>query len=286
MAHDESEELANGKAQGTSKDDASASPAEAEATKAEATNADSTEAAPTDIDSNEAAPTDAESSSAPSHSKPTGGGKATGGKAISGKATGVKATGAKSGDAKRPQRVAGARKSGFSARNVIAFSLLVAGLLAAFGLLGTKGGEGGQAQPSWKVGQVANVEITLVSPDFKNLACAMEEEVAGKHCAFAAANKRHEKATGTARDDANLLQPVTTTDRVQFLVAGLFTQPALKEKLDKENFDSPGPRFAVTCKLTVDGKAKAAQVQWKPGDPWYSGAGWYTGTVSDCAIAK
>ncbi|MSP26614.1 MAG: hypothetical protein EXR75_15995 [Myxococcales bacterium] len=209
------------------------------------------------------------------------------GPAASGDAAAPKKASAASSAGKRPRRGAAARKSGFSTRNVIGFGILVAVLLVAFGMLGTRGGgDGGTPQPRWKIGQVVDVEITVVSPDFRNLSCAMEPEIAGKHCGFAAANKRHEKASGTARDDASLLQPYTTTDRTQFMAAGVWTQPALKEKLDKEDFERPGPRFAVACKYTVEGKTAAAQVQWKSGDAWHSGAGWYTGTVSECKIAK
>jgi hypothetical protein len=73
---------------------------------------------------------------------------------------------------------------------------------------------------------------------------------------------------------------------MNFLAAGVFTQPELKMKLDNENWSRPSPRLNVSCKLKIEGRATSAKVQWMQGDAWGPGNNWYTGVVSDCKIAQ
>ncbi|HHH11294.1 MAG TPA: hypothetical protein ENK23_04380 [Sorangium sp.] len=167
---------------------------------------------------------------------------------------------------------------------MVLFALLVGGFVLAFAFLGNRGGGGPTPVPKWKVGQTVDVEITLVSTDYKNLGCAMAVEVAGKHCAFETQNKKLAGKSDNSRENANLLQPYTTVDGKQLMAAGLWIQPALKAKLDKENWDNPSPRFTVKCKFKVEGKAKEASIRWKPGIGWNSGNGWWVGTVSNCKL--
>ena len=163
---------------------------------------------------------------------------------------------------------------------------LVGGLAGAFALLGSSGSASGPVnRPKWKVGQTVDLEITVVTTDHKNLGCAMKGEIGGRHCAFEAQNKRSDKS-GDSRTNDKLLQPYTTVDRVQFMASGLWMQKPIKEKLDKENWDRPSPRFTVKCKYVVEGKSKTAFVQWKPGEGWHSGNGWYVGYVKNCAITN
>ena len=178
------------------------------------------------------------------------------------------------------------KRSGFSLRNVILFGGLVVILLAAFGVLGNRDGGAPGNAPKWKAGETVNVEITVVTTDYKDLVCAMEGDVKGLHCGFLATNKKNEAAK-TSREDEKLLQPFSTTDHVNFLAAGFFMQPELKEKLAAENFERPSPRFSVNCKLVVQGHAKGVKIKWKEdGDAWGSGDPWPLGDVKDCKIAK
>ena len=124
-----------------------------------------------------------------------------------------------------------------------------------------------------------------MTTDHKDLGCALAEEVEGKHCAFETQNKRNSKSSDS-RSNANLLQPYTTTNNMHLLGAGLWMAPAMKAKLDKENWDRPSPRFAVSCKFAVEGIAKDLHVQWKPGEGWHRERNWHTGTLGDCTIAK
>jgi hypothetical protein len=190
-----------------------------------------------------------------------------------------KRTGAERPTSKRAGGRSGGRpappRKGSSMLNLLVFVVIVGGLAAAFAVLGSRSG-GGDAPPApkWKVGETVDVQITLVHTDRSNLGCAMADEVAGRHCAFEAQSKRSTKP-GDASTSAAVLQPFTTTEGVQMLAAGLWTQEILKK-------DLPKARFSVKCKLVVEGQAQSAWVQWKPGDPWYTGNGWFTGLLKDC----
>ncbi len=185
----------------------------------------------------------------------------------------------------RAPKAAAARKKptkrGSPARNIVLFILVVGGLAALFGVLGsqTDGGNRPPPTPKWKVGDTVDVDITLVAPDYKNLTCAMAGEIAGFHCANESKSKRHPKAAGQGADSRKndkLLQPYTLTNRIQLLAAGVWAQPALKKKLSG--------RFTATCKLTISGKVEKAQAQWKPGEGWFGANGWFVGSVKDCKI--
>lgn len=172
-------------------------------------------------------------------------------------------------------------------RNVILFGALVVVLLAAFGMLGTKDNGGPNNAPRWKLNEPVDVELTLVASDANDLACALEGDVNGLHCAYTAPNAKNAAAQGS-RDDAKLLQPYSTTTRQNLLAAGVWVSPELKDaaELDKKIKAMTNPRFSLSCKFTPRGRAKGAKVQWKPGTDWGPADTWYVGEVKDCKLAK
>jgi len=130
----------------------------------------------------------------------------------------------------------------------------------------------------WSVGQEIPVEITLVGADRSNLACAATEQVGGKHCAFETSAKTWSKSPTT--DDKATLRPYTTTDRRNFLAAGLWSEPVLA----KARF---GGRFSVKCVFVVEGVMKQLAVRWASAGPWVESlADWFAGTVKDCALVE
>jgi predicted nucleic acid-binding Zn-ribbon protein len=170
--------------------------------------------------------------------------------------------------------------------------ILVLVVAGAFALLG-QGAAGASATADeapllrWRQGDVADVTITMVTTDVKDLACASDELVAGRHCGFAANRNPHPEGNDV-RVDPNVLQPHTTTDRVQLLASGMWVSPELKIKLETENWNNPSPRFQVDCKYRVEGHMKEAAIRWKP-EPdggWLAGPAkdWYVGSLSDCRI--
>src|SRR5215212_2194576 len=120
----------------------------------------------------------------------------------------------------------------------VAVVVAAAALLAAI-LLFIQARRRPKAATDWETGDVVDVEITLVSSDSRNLACAAKDQVSGRHCAFETSTKPW-PPEGTG-DDKTLLKPYTTTNRVSVLAAGLWSDPALQGKL-------PTARFSVKCK--------------------------------------
>jgi hypothetical protein len=178
-------------------------------------------------------------------------------------------------------------KKGSRIPSILLYAVLIGAIALAFAFLGQQdgGGEAEVPQPKWNAGDTVDVAITLVTTDYKDLACGTEEVLKDLHCGFADKRKPHPKGNDV-RTDPNVLQPYTTIERVQFLAAGMWTQPELKAMLDAENWNNPSPRFTVDCKFKVAGKMKEANIRWKPEADWLpaSGRDWYTGSLSDCKV--
>ena len=195
----------------------------------------------------------------------------------------AKTSAAKPGVAKRgsaplakARPVAAARKGGSLGKSMILFVLIVGGLAAAFALLGTESSSG-PAAPKWKTGDTADLELTLVADDKKNLGCSSPDDIAGAHCAFEDKAKAWSKGDNT--DDKKLLKPYTTVDHVQILASGLWSDPGMTGTL-------PAVRFSVKCKYKVEGKMKAASIRWNNDGPWYDSKDLYSGSISGCKVVQ
>jgi hypothetical protein len=198
------------------------------------------------------------------------------------KVTAAKAGAARPGAAKRgaaplaKARPAAARKGGSLGKSMILFVVIVGGLAAAFALLGTESSSG-PAAPKWKTGDTADLELTLVADDKKNLACSSSDDIAGAHCAFEDKTKAWSK--GDNADDKKLLKPYTTVDHVQILASGLWSDPGMTGTL-------PTVRFSVKCKYKVEGKMKTAAIRWNGDGPWYDSKDLYSGSISGCKLVQ
>lgn len=163
-------------------------------------------------------------------------------------------------------------------KSVSLFVGVVAGISVLMMLLGGERGVAGPAAPQWKEGDSVDVDITLVSTDKQELACASGTELKGLHCGFESQGKRWTK--GDPNDDKKTLRPYSTTNGINLFAAGLWSDPALSDgKL-------PTTRFAVKCKFSVAGKMPRADVRWREGEGWTSVPDWFTGTVSDCKVSS
>jgi hypothetical protein len=174
--------------------------------------------------------------------------------------------------AARPPPSAGLGKS------VMLFVLVVGGIALLMLVLGAERGGGGPVIPQWKEGQQVEIDITLVSTDRQDLACASGTEMKGMHCGFETQARRWSK--GDPNDDKATLRPYSTTANVNFLGAGVWSEPALlPDKL-------PNTRFSVKCKFDVAGKMPRADVRWHEGEGWNNVTDWYVGKVSDCKMSS
>jgi hypothetical protein len=193
------------------------------------------------------------------------------------KGPGARGPGARSRGPGAARKVAPAESGGSLGKSVLLFFVIVVGLGGLFYALGRET-PNEPAKPKWKVGDVADVEITLVKSDRTDLACAATDEVAGKHCAFEDKNKPWSK--GPSVDDKVTLRPYTTVDHLQFTAAGLWSDPAMAaDKL-------PSTRFSVKCKLKVEGQTKTVFARWEQIGQWYENHDWFAGTLSDCKLGQ
>lgn len=161
-------------------------------------------------------------------------------------------------------------------KSVSLFIIVVGGISVLMLLLGTERGGGGAAPPKWEEGKSYDIDITLVSTDRQDLACASGTEIKGLHCGFESQARRWSK--GDPNDDKKMLRPYSTTNGVQFFAAGLWSEPALApDKL-------PATRFSVKCKFSVAGKMPRADIRWHEGEGWNNVVDWFAGSVSDCKL--
>lgn len=179
---------------------------------------------------------------------------------------------------KEPAKAPAPPPSAGLGKSVSLFVGVVGGISLLMLLLGGERGVAGPAAPQWKEGDTVEVDVTLVSTDRQELACASGTELKGLHCGFESQGKRWSK--GDPNDDKKTLRPYSTTNGINFLGAGLWTDAGLTEgKL-------PTTRFAVKCKLNVAGKMPRADVRWREGESFNSVTDWFTGSVSDCKLSS
>ncbi len=160
-------------------------------------------------------------------------------------------------------------------RSVILFVLVFVTLAAGFAFLSSNDPFSERNVPKWRKGQKVQLNITLDPRDDLKLSCASKTVIEGKRCEFEAKNQ---KFAGPL-DDKVMLRPYTTTDGVQFLAAGLWSQP------DLEKAKRPRERFTVSCQLTVDGSVASPAIRWDPAGSWNEkNQSWFAGSVSDCKV--
>lgn len=228
----------------------------------------------TDDEGNEGGEEEEASAAAPAKSETV---KGASSKAASAKARTPDAPVARGVTAARPDASKAPPAAGLG-KSVLLFVVVVGGLSLLMLALGAERGGGAAAPPKWNEGQSVDVDITLVSTDKTDLACASGTEVKGLHCGFESQGKRWTK--GDAADDKKVLRPYSTTNNINMLAAGVWSEPALAG--DK----MPGARFTFKCKFNVIGKMPRADVRWHEGEGWNNVTDWYTGSVSDCKIGS
>lgn len=171
---------------------------------------------------------------------------------------------------------------------------VVVGLLAAlvvFDVVANVFGLGFHQAPAvtYTAGQNADVAITLVSTDARALACAGTEEVNGRHCEYETQTQRWTKPPSDPAKPATqtVLAPYKTSDDVMLLIPGLFSEPALQQRLsiDPPNFGQEHSRFLAHCKMHIEAKMAKFDVRWQTSGPWYPSTDVWTATVSGCTIS-
>jgi hypothetical protein len=125
------------------------------------------------------------------------------------------------------------------------------------------------------------IDITLVGTDHDDLACALDEPVAGLSCSHGSDQKQ--RIATPARESDTLLQPMTTKSGLTVLVAGLWSQPALAAKLDASRASS---RFVAACSIKARGSVEKVRIRWKRSEGWLPATHLPVVQVESCKIGK
>jgi hypothetical protein len=147
------------------------------------------------------------------------------------------------------------------------FGLVVVGLILAAVLWGYRGSPSAVPAPALEPGGIVDAPVTLVTADRHELACAMPDTIQGYACAWSGPDGKREPLPAPER----VLAPYLTTSGRLFLIAGLFEQPAVSQRYERE---SPAGRkreelrrFTASCKLKLLGEVEA-RAQFASGSPW------------------
>lgn len=130
------------------------------------------------------------------------------------------------------------------------------------------------ARSLWRVGQTANIHLTVVTSDYNHLACAMKDKIGEDHCEFKNEREKYPAREQDAVDDNKsiILQPYRTTDRNLILAAGLWAQPEVAMRLHDEpplvSSEKSLARFVVACDVKFLAEWKDAMVRWKQRERW------------------
>lgn len=167
---------------------------------------------------------------------------------------------------------------GFERCNVLLLSFL-SFCVIVFGVWVVSAGkryreEYAQATPSWHVGSTRTVEVTVVTEDRLNLACAADSEIAGLRCGY----RRDSQEAGPF--DPQTLQPYNTVGNELLLGSGLWSSLDAEQSL-------PQSRFTVVCTYNIKGVMKSARIRFHQTAPFSPLRKTVTvGTLTDCKIPQ
>jgi hypothetical protein len=135
------------------------------------------------------------------------------------------------------------------------------------------------------------VRITLITADYNLLACAAEQSVAGKHCAYKTETEAWPRDPSEPIDDnkKNIIQPYRTwPDNKLVLVAGLWADPAVAMRLHREPPDGVAAkklaRFVVECRSKFIGRLDDPKLRWQPGQAWIREGAAFVAEPESCSI--
>ncbi len=133
-------------------------------------------------------------------------------------------------------------------------------------------------------GSTVQAEITLVTSDRDDLACASDKAVGPYRCEF--------RAPGTPWPDAfapvDKLAGYFTLDRKLYVIPGLFEQPAIAKRYAEDEqrhlAREQRARFTATCRLKLVDHLKDFQTRWVKGGEWNHQDDAWVATASDCQV--
>jgi hypothetical protein len=174
------------------------------------------------------------------------------------------------------QEAAGSKTPGLS-RGKIFLGLIVAAIIIFAGYFATR-----RVSPNAAaVLRTASADITLVTADRTDLACVSRQGLQGYNCGFST------EIVNWQGEEKNKLAPYYTLDRHQYLIPGLFLEPAILARYQSELPNKPREqlrRFTAHCQIKIIGKLAGVRTHWQVNTAWGNPEDIEVGTVSGCKI--
>lgn len=183
-----------------------------------------------------------------------------------------------------------------SGRMVIAVALALAMVVVTqqrnLGQAITKTAPRTTERAAWRVGETANVHLTVVTADYSQMACSDSRRAGKSHCEYKNEREPWPQDPESPVDDNKLhiLQPYRTTDRNLLLLPGLWAQPEVAMRVHTEPPHGGNAknlaRFVVDCEIKFLEEWQNAVVRWKPSERWSNQGKAMVGEIVSCHILE
>lgn len=179
-------------------------------------------------------------------------------------------------EAHEHEQAAGAKTPGLS-RGKIFLGLIIAAIVIFAAYFATR-----RISPNAAaILRTASADITLVTSDRSDVACVSLKGFQGYYCGFST------EIVNWQGDEQNKLAPYYTVDRHQYLIPGLFLEPAIRARYQSEPPNKPREqlkRFTARCQIKIVGKLAGVRTHWVANTAWGNPEDIEVGTVSGCKI--
>ena len=179
-------------------------------------------------------------------------------------------------EAHEHEQAAGAKTPGLS-RGKIFLGLIIAAIVIFAAYFATR-----RISPNAAaILRTASADITLVTSDRSDVACVSMKGFQGYYCGFST------EIVNWQGDEQNKLAPYYTVDRHQYLIPGLFLEPAIRARYQSEPPNKPREqlkRFTARCQIKIVGKLAGVRTHWVANTAWGNPEDIEVGTVSGCKI--
>lgn len=147
---------------------------------------------------------------------------------------------------------------------------------------------GARGRSPYQPGAVVELPVTLVAADKGALSCALDRPIETGHCQFSAPG-----IPWAGEGDAEARQvfvPAMTTESMPVLVAGLFTWPAVAERVASDlKTNAPRAkqkRFTVVCRARLVERIDRVAVQFDRGAAWDSLQKVWAAVPESCSVRE
>jgi len=179
-------------------------------------------------------------------------------------------------EAHEHEQAAGAKTPGLS-RGKIFLGLIIAAIVIFAAYFATR-----RISPNAAaILRTTPADITLVTSDRTDVACVSQKGLQGYYCGFST------EIINWQGDEQNKLAPFYTVDRHQYLIPGLFLEPAIRARYQSEPLNKPREqlkRFTARCQIKIIGKLAGVRTHWVANTAWGNPEDIEVGTVSGCKI--